>query len=98
MASPWSKRFAAIILLTGTAAAAASSKFSPVNSIIIAQAATVIMVPLISFMILWLSNKKELMGDNRPALWVNVLGALGVLAVCLLAVNTVINLYGRIAG
>ena len=98
VASPWSKRFAAIILLTGTAAAAASSKFSPVNSIIIAQAATVIMVPLISFMILWLSNKKELMGDNRPALWVNVLGALGVLAVCLLAVNTVINLYGRIAG
>ncbi len=98
VASPWSKRFAALILLTGTAAAAASSRFSPVNSIIIAQAATVIMVPLISFMILWLSNKKDLMGDARPALWVNIIGALGVLAVCLLAVNTVINLYGRIAG
>ncbi len=98
VASPWSKRFAALILLAGTAAAAASSRFSPVNSIIVAQAATVIMVPLISFMILWLSNKRDLMGDARPAWWVNVIGALGVLAVCLLAVNTVINLYGRLTG
>ncbi len=98
VASPWSKRLAALILLTGTAAAAASSRFSPVNSIIVAQAATVIMVPLISFMILWLSNRRDLMGDARPAWWVNVIGALGVLAVCLLAVNTAINLYGRLTG
>jgi len=96
--SRWPKALSALVLLIGTAMAVASSKFSPVNSIIVAQAATVVMVPLSSFMILWLSNRRDLMGDNRPAWWVNIIASLGVVTVCLLAVNTVINLYGRLVG
>ncbi|MBW7995873.1 MAG: divalent metal cation transporter [Candidatus Glassbacteria bacterium] len=98
ISSPWTKRFAIMVLLIGTAMAAASSKFSPINSIIIAQAVTVIMVPLAAFMILWLANKREIMGGTRPAWWVNVLGILGLIAVCLLAVNTAWNLIGRMMG
>ena len=86
------------MLLIGTGMAAASSKFSPINSIIVAQAVTVIAVPLAAFMILWLSNRRELVGDNRPAWWVNVVAFLGFVAVCLLAVNTAWNLIGRLMG
>ncbi len=98
ISSPWTKRFAVLVLLIGTGMAAASSKFSPINSIIIAQAVTVIMVPVAAFMILWLANKRELMGGTRPALWVNVLAVLGLLTVCLLAVNTAWSLIGRMMG
>jgi Mn2+/Fe2+ NRAMP family transporter len=92
------KYIAVVIMLIGTSVAALSSRFSPVNVIIIAQAFTVITVPLAAFMIFWLSSKRELMGDQVPKWWVKLIALTGFAAVCLLSYNTVIQLARRLFG
>ncbi|HLA39775.1 MAG TPA: Nramp family divalent metal transporter [Candidatus Glassbacteria bacterium] len=90
------KCIAVAIMLIGMTVAAASSKFSPVNTIIVAQAVTVIAVPLACFMIFWLSNRRDLMGEEIPRWWVNLLALGGLVTVCLLSANTLKNLLGKL--
>ncbi|MBN2290359.1 MAG: Nramp family divalent metal transporter [Candidatus Glassbacteria bacterium] len=92
------KIIAAVIMLIGTTVAVLSSRFSvsPVTVIIVAQAVTVITVPLACFMIFWVSNNKEVMAGTRPRWWVNVLAVLGLIAVCVLALITVLRLSGSL--
>ncbi|MEA2063558.1 MAG: divalent metal cation transporter, partial [Gemmatimonadota bacterium] len=91
------KIIAMLIMLIGTSVAVICNVFSlsPVNVIILAQAATVIAVPLACFMLFWISNKKDVMGDARPRWWVNLLALAGLVAVCLLAGNTLRSLIAR---
>ena len=91
-----SKLIASVIMLIGTTVAVLSSKFSPVNVIIVAQATTVISVPLACFMIFWVSNKKDTLGKATPRWWVNLLALGGLITVCLLAVNTLLSLISRL--
>lgn len=89
------KLFAAAIMLIGMTVAAVSSLstgFSAVSVIIIAQAVTVIVVPLAAFMLLWLTGQRGLMGRERSGFLMKLIGGLGLLAVLLLAINTVRNL------
>jgi manganese transport protein len=92
------KVIATVIMLIGTSVAVLSSKFSvsPVNVIIVAQAVTVITVPLACFMIFLVSNNKEITSGAKPRWWVNILAALGLVAVCILAVITVLKLSGKL--
>jgi len=90
------KYIASVIMLIGMTVAVASRRFSPVNSIIVAQAVTVIAVPLACFMIFWLSNRRDLMGEDRPSWWVNLLAVGGLVSVCLLSVNTLKNILGKL--
>jgi len=92
------KYIAVVIMLIGMTVAVLSSRFSPVNVIIIAQAFTVITVPLAAFMIFWLSSKRELMGNQVPKWWVKLIALAGFAAVCLLSYNTVIQLARRLFG
>ncbi len=92
------KVIATVIMLIGTTVAVLSSKFaiSPVKVIIVAQAVTVITVPLACFMLFWIYNKKEAMGGTTPRWWVNLLAVLGLITVCVLAVITVLRLSGKL--
>ncbi|HUU28330.1 MAG TPA: Nramp family divalent metal transporter [archaeon] len=94
ISSKWTKILATIVMLIGMTVAVLSHRFSPVNVIIVAQATTVITVPLACFMIYWLANRKELVGESVPRWWVNLLALIGFVVVCLLAVYTVLRLSG----
>ena len=58
------------VILTGT---------KPVPAIVAAQAVTVLAAPLIGGVLLWLTNNKEVMGDDTNSLLVNVVGGIGLL-------------------
>jgi Mn2+/Fe2+ NRAMP family transporter len=64
----------------------------PVNLIIFGQALTVIGNPLMAVTILWLANQKDIMGDRRNTVILNILGGLGLLVVVLMAVRVLMRL------
>lgn len=54
---------------------------SPVQLILVAQALTVVVAPLLGVLLVILSNKRRLMGDLRNKWWQNVLAAVGLAAI-----------------
>jgi Mn2+/Fe2+ NRAMP family transporter len=62
----------------------------PVNLIIFGQALTVIGNPLMAATILWLANQKDIMGERRNTLILNVLGGVGFLVVLFMAIRVLI--------
>jgi len=64
----------------------------PVRLIIFGQALTVIGNPLMAVTILWLANRKDIMGDRRNTLILNILGGVGLLVVVLMAVRVLMRL------
>jgi manganese transport protein len=90
----WSRIFTVAVLLAGmivgTIALRAGQK--PVKLIIFGQALTVIGNPLMAATILWLANRKDIMGDRRNTIILNILGGLGLLAVVLMAVRVLMRL------
>ncbi|WP_227869893.1 Nramp family divalent metal transporter [Streptomyces otsuchiensis] len=66
---------------------------SPVQLIIIAQALTVLVKPLLGVVLLVLANNRTLMGPLGNAWWQNVCGAAGVLLVVGTSIHLALNLY-----
>ena len=64
------------VILTGT---------KPVPAIVAAQAVTVLAAPLIGGVMLWLTNSKEVMGDDTNSLLVNVVGGIGLVLLLAMA-------------
>jgi Mn2+/Fe2+ NRAMP family transporter len=64
------------VILTGT---------KPVPAIVAAQAVTVLAAPLIGGVMLWLTNNKEVMGEDTNSLLVNVVGVIGLLLLLAMA-------------
>lgn len=62
---------------------------SPVQLIIFAQALTVLVAPFLGFLLLKLSNNRDLMGDLRNTWWKNLIGVLGFLAILSLSATMV---------
>jgi Mn2+/Fe2+ NRAMP family transporter len=58
---------------------------SPVQLIVVAQALTVVVAPMLALLLLVMSNKGELMGDLRNRWWQNVFGVLGFCSVLALS-------------
>ena len=85
----WPRRFTVVVLLAGMVVAmlALRTGEKPVKLIILGQALTVIGNPLMAVTILWLANRKDVMGDRRNTLILNILGGLGLLVVVLLALR-----------
>jgi Mn2+/Fe2+ NRAMP family transporter len=71
----------AVVLLTGMGMALLVIKagFDTVPAIVAAQAVTVLASPLIAGALLWLTNKREIMGDDCNGPVVNTLGVIGFL-------------------
>ena len=82
------------MLLTGMIVGMLALKagHKPVKLIILGQALTVIGNPLMAATILWLANRKDIMGDRRNTIVLNLLGGLGLLVVVLTAAQVLMRL------
>jgi len=89
LSDPWSRRFTVAVLLVGMSIAMIilHTPVEKVDAIIFGQALTVIGNPLMAAAILWLANRKDVMGDRRNTIVHNILGAVGLLVVVLMAVR-----------
>ena len=89
MGDPWSRRFTVLVLLVGMVVAmlALRTGEKPVKLIIFGQALTVIGNPLMAATLLWLANRKDVMGDRRNSILMNILGGVGLLVVILMAIR-----------
>jgi manganese transport protein len=88
-----SRIFTVLVLLIGmiVAVLALRTGQKPVNLIIFGQAMTVLGNPLMAATILWLANRKDIMGERRNTLLLNILGGIGFLVVLLMAVRVLIS-------
>ncbi len=89
----WSRIFTVVVLLIGmlVAVLALRTGQKPVNLLIFGQALTVIGNPLMAATILWLANCKDIMGERRNTLLLNILGGIGFLVVLFMAVRVLIS-------
>jgi manganese transport protein len=95
----WPRMFTIGVLIVGFIVATVGLwfKIPPVNLMIFGQAMTVIGNPLLAATILWLANRKTVMGERRNRFASNVLGAIGLTVVLLLTVRMLWFLYLRIS-
>lgn len=97
----WPKVFTTLSLLIGMVVALyiILTKQKPVGAIITAQAVTVIANPLMAGALLWLTNRRDVMGNRTNSLTLNLLGALGFILVLAVAVFVlVVKVLPKIVG
>jgi len=89
LSDPWSRRFTVLVLLVGMVVAmiVLNTPIKKVDAIIFGQALTVVGNPLMAVTILWLANQKDIMGDRRNSIALNILTGLGLAVVVLMAVR-----------
>lgn len=85
----WSRLFTVVVLLVGMAVAmiVLHTPIKKVDAIIFGQALTVVGNPLMAVTLLWLANRKDVMGERRNTLVLNILGGLGLLVVVFIAIR-----------
>lgn len=86
----WPKVFTTAVLLTGMAVALVVIKTgkSPVPAIVAAQAATVVAAPMMAGVLLWLTNRPDVMGTERNPLSLNLVALAGLLMLVAIAFYT----------
>lgn len=100
LSDPWSRRFTVVVLLVGMAVAmiVLHTPVKKVDAIIFGQALTVIGNPLMAATILWLANRKDVMGQRRNSAIMNILGGIGFIVVLLMAIRVLILLAFKLSG
>ncbi len=95
----WPRILTLGVLLVGFVVAAFGlwTRTAPVNLMIVGQAMTVIGNPLMAGTLLWLANRRNVMGERRNRVFTNVVGVLGFLVVLALSLRMVWFLYLRIS-
>jgi Mn2+/Fe2+ NRAMP family transporter len=87
LSDAWPRRFTIAVLLLGMAVAImVGEKKNAIQLIIFGQALTVLGNPLMAAVLLWLANRKDIMGERKNSVIVNILGAVGLAVVLFLAV------------
>ncbi len=89
--TPTAKRTSAIILAFGLVITLVFTS-SPIQLIIVAQALTVLIAPLLGVLLLIMSNHHDLMGTLRNTWWKNVIAVLGLVAILSLSALLVYEL------
>ena len=86
----WPKLLTTAVLLTGmiVALAVIETGRSPVPAIVAAQAATVVASPLMAGVVLWLTNRRDVMGGDRNPWTLNVIAVVGLLMLMAMAFYT----------
>ncbi len=99
LSDPWSRRFTVVVLIVGMVVAmiVLHTPVKKIDAIIFGQALTVIGNPLMAAAILWLANRKDIMGDRRNTLIVNIVGGVGFLVVLLTALRVLYLLILRLS-
>jgi Mn2+/Fe2+ NRAMP family transporter len=69
---------------------------SPVTSLLLAQASTLLAVPICAILLLILANDRRLMGNHKNGIVLNLIGALGFCVLCWMTWNTVGSIWGRL--
>jgi Mn2+/Fe2+ NRAMP family transporter len=89
LSNRWSRIFTVVVLLIGMAVAmiVLHTPVKKVDAIIFGQAFTVVGNPLMAVTILWLANRKDIMGNRRNRLIHNIFGGLGLLVVIFMAIR-----------
>ncbi|PPG43239.1 Nramp family divalent metal transporter [Pseudoclavibacter sp. RFBA6] len=64
---------------------------SPVELIVLAQALTILVAPILAALIIIMANRRSLMGEMRNKWWQNALGVLGLAAVLALSVRLLMS-------
>ena len=90
------KAFTVLILLAGMGIAmyVTSDGGSAVYSLILAQASSMLAVPLIAIGLILIANRKDVMGDYKNTLLQNILAIIGFILICVL----VYIMYGKLIG
>ena len=90
------KVFTVLILLAGMGIAmyVTSDGGSAVYSLILAQASSMLAVPLIAIGLILIANRKDVMGDYKNTLLQNILAIIGFVLICVL----VYIMYGKLIG
>ena len=86
----WPRYMTAAVLLIGMGVAMYVIKtgIKPMTAIVMAQVVTVIVAPLLAAVLLWMCNRKDIMGEDRNGPLMNVLGAVGFVLLLAMAGNT----------
>jgi Mn2+/Fe2+ NRAMP family transporter len=94
LSNRWSRIFTVVVLLVGMAVAmiVLHTPVKKVDAIIFGQAFTVVGNPLMAITILWLANRKDIMGDRRNRLIHNIFGGLGLLVVVFMAIRVLCHI------
>jgi manganese transport protein len=85
-----------IVLILGLGLIFASFGIRPVQLITIAQLANGVLLPLLSGYVIWLVNKKSLMGEHRNSRLLNLLSGMVWLITLLLGTLSVMKVFGKI--
>ena len=70
---------------------------SPVNLIIFAQAMTVLGLPALAFVMLYLAFQKDLVDERRVPLWLKGVAVVGFVIVAGLAIRSAVALYLKLS-
>jgi Mn2+/Fe2+ NRAMP family transporter len=91
---PWPRRFTVGVLVVGMVVAMLilHTPIKKVNAIIFGQALTVLGNPLMAVTLLWLANRKDIMGEHRNGIVANTLGGLGLVVVLFMAVRVALRI------
>jgi len=94
LSDPWSRIFTVGVLLVGMVVAmiVLNTPVEKVDAIIFGQALTVVGNPLMALTILWLANRKDIMGERRNTIILNILGGLGLAVVIFMALRVLFRL------
>jgi len=89
LSDKWSRWFTVLVLLVGMGVAmiVLHTPVKKVDAIVFGQALTVTGNPLMAAAILYLANRKDIMGEKRNTLLLNILGGLGFVVVLLMALR-----------
>jgi len=85
----WPRIFTVVVMLIGMVVALAALRTGqkPIRLIMFGQALTVLGNPLMAAAMLWLANRKDVMGPRRNNIVINILGGLGLVVVILMAIR-----------
>lgn len=100
LSDPWPRRLTVLVLAIGMAVASLAlyTGEKPVSLIVFGQALTILGNPLMAASMLWLANRRDVMGEHRNGVLQNVLGVIGLVAVLLLACRVLWTVVLRLSG
>jgi manganese transport protein len=86
----WPRIFTTLVLCTGMAVALAALilNFDRTPTLIAAQAVTVVGAPLVAGVLLWLTSRRDIMGEHVNGRAVNVLAGIGLILLLAMATKT----------
>jgi Mn2+/Fe2+ NRAMP family transporter len=86
----------AIVVVVGTTLAFFGT--SPVQAILIAQAANGVLLPVVAIFLLIVMNRSDLLGDYQNGILGNILGAIVMLVATFLGGYTLLSVFGVVGG